>query len=420
MAISLYGQATQQTLADYFIQRHNLIGRDAEYTKNRWTLSQIPRDSKELARQVTLKRTLKVGNGWSGSPDWVKGNRNYTPSKTMRWSVDDPFAKYAKVSFDSLSLARGQADLGALIDLKSGEVDGVKSNMLDTLEFELWNDGTAARGQATAVSGTTTVTATLSNVSDVYNFAHGMVVTSNTARDGSGTAHTNEYVVASFDPLAGTLTLTRTVDNTSPIANNDFIHVVGSAGNYMPGIPQFIPAVAPADTLMGVARSADPVTSGWRFPFRSSIGETIQFAFATMGRWVNRAQGKFCVAISTGDWLLLSLEREGSRIIIENPSGMHKWGTNALTVRTPAGDIDVIAVPQLADGRAYIIDFSSWMLYTLKNLPHIVDEDGLTFVRGGTGTPDGHSQGDLLQLQLRMWTVLLCEQPLSNGTFPTA
>jgi hypothetical protein len=124
------------------------------------------------------------------------------------------------------------------------------------------------------------------------------------------------------------------------------------------------------------------------------------------------------VCLSTTDWLLLSMEREGR--VFENPGAMQKWGLEGLTVRTPFGPITCIAIPQMADGRGYIIDWSSWKLYTLKNLPHVVDEDGMTFVRLGIDTPDGYKHGDAIAMQMRIWKVLLCLQPMSNATFPTS
>lgn len=411
-----YGQANQSALADYFIERFNIVGRDVEYAKNRPTLGFIPRDTEKLKQGNYFDETLRIANGFTGSPDWVEGNKNYVPSKTVKWRVGDPYAQYGRLTFDTLALARNP--LGTLIDIKGAEVEGVRDEMLNTCEFELWNDGSGARGKVASVTGTTTLTITLTNPGDVYNFPYGSVLYGSTTATGVGTDHTNRYKVIDLDPVNGKLSAERIVDDSSAIEADDFLFVVGSKDAYMPGIPTFIPAVAPSDTLYGVTRTGNPALSGWRFPFRSSISETIQRAFATMGRWVNRAAGKFVVCLSTTDWLLLSMEREGR--VFEDPGAFQKWGLEGLTVRTPLGPVTCIAIPQLSDGRGYIIDWSSWKLYTLKNLPHVVDEDGMTFVRLGIDEPDGYKHGDALAMQLRIWKVLLCLQPMSNATFPTA
>lgn len=410
-----YGQATQAALADYFIERFNLVGRDAEYGKSRFTLSAMPRDSSKLAMSNFFDETLRISNGFSGSPDWQEGNKNYNPSKTVKWRVGDPYAQYGRLSFDVLALKRN--NLATLIDIKGSEADGVRDEMLNTLEFSLWSDGSGNRGQIESHTGTTTFVAQLARVSDVYNFPFGAVVYGNTAADGSGADHTNRYEVTDLDPVNGKVTLTQIVDNTSPLADNDYLFVVGSKAAYMPGIPTFIPSVAPNDTLYGVPRTGNPALSGWRFPFQSSIAYSIQAAFSTMGRWINRVADKFVACLSTGDWLALSQEREG--LVFENPGSVQKWGVDGLVVRTAFGPINCVAVPQMADGGCYILDFSSWCLYTLGNLPHVVDEDGLTFVRGGIGAPDGYSQGDLLAMQFRMWTAMLCLKPMSNAYVAT-
>jgi len=411
-----FGSVNTSALAEYFIRRYNLVGRDAEYTKNNPTLGMIPRDTEKLKQGDSFFETLKVGSGWSGSPDWVEGNKNHTPSNKVRWQVSDPFATYARIPFDTLALNR--SPLGTLLDIKGAETDDVRDNMLRQCEFELWQDGSGARGKISAVSGTTTFTMTLTGTNDAFQFEYGQILSANTAADGSGTARANRYKVTDFDPINNKVVGTRTVDATDPFQVNDFVHVVGSANKYMPGIPTFIPASAPSDTIYGVARTANPALSGWRFSFKNSISETIQRAFTKMGQWVNQAAGKFVVVLSPLDWLLLSMERESR--VIPDPGAFQKWGTSGLGVVTPFGMITCIAIPSVADGRGYIIDWTSWRLYTLKNLPHVVDEDGLTFLRGGISTPDGYQHGDLIALQMRMWKVLLCLKPMSNATFPTS
>lgn len=410
-----FGTVNTAALADYFIRKYNLVGRDAEYTKNRPTLNMLPRDMERLKQGDSFYETLKIAGGFSASPDWATGNKYHNPSTAVRWQVGDPFAQYGFLAFDNLALNRNNT--GTLIDIKSSEADDVRDGMLDTTEFELWNDGTAARGQCSSISGSGPYVVTLVTSSDVYNFEYGMVLNGNTASDGSGTARTNVYTVTDLSPLGGTVTLTKTVDNSSAIQANDYISVIGSANAYMPGIPTFIPSSDPADTLYGVTRTGNPALSGWRFPFKASISETIQRSFSTMGRWVNSAARKFVAILSTADWLQLSFERESR--VIPDPSSVQTWGLEGLVVRTAFGPITCVAIPQLKDGRGYIIDWTSWKLYTLKNLPHVIDEDGLTFTRGHGSTPNGYSDGDFIKMQFRMWKVLLCLKPMANATFPT-
>lgn len=413
-----FGTVNTQALAEYFIQRFNLVGRDAEYKKNRWTLSQLTRDTEKLKNADGFYETLRIAPGFTGSPNWVEGNKNHKPSKKVRWHVEDPFAQYGFVAFDNLMLKRNQGG-ASLFDVKSVEADEARDGMLDTTEFELWNDGSGSRGRIASLSGTAAeYWATLETSSDVYNFPYGAIMTGNSAADGSGTEYDDRYEVTDLDPQGGRVQLTRVVDNTDPVLANAYLHVVGSAGDYMPGIPTFIPASTPSDTLLGVQRGANPATSGWRFPYVSSLSETISGAFSGMHRWVAKDKGQFVVCLSTSDWYSLSQERDG-KAAPADPTAMQKWGVNGLMVRTPYGDITCVAVPQMKSGRGYIIDWSSWRFYTLGNIPHVIDEDGQTFVRGGVDTPDGYKNGDFIKMQLRMYKSLLCVKPMSNATFPT-
>lgn len=416
-----FGSLNTNNLAEYFIKRYNLVGRDAEYYKNRPTMAALApsRDTMSLKKSDGFYEVLKIAGGFSSSPDWVEGNKNHKPSKKVRWHVEDPYAQYGFVAFDNLMLARNEGG-AALLDVKSSEADDVREGMLDTCEFELWNDGSGARGQIATggLNGSAaTRVITLATESDVYNFPYGAIMSANDAADGTGTARTDRYEVTDLDPQAGKVTLTRTSGTSDDWAELDYMHVVGSAGDYMPGIPTFIPAAAPSDTLLGVPRGANPATSGWRFSFKMSIAETIGLAFSKMGRWVHKEKGRFVCALSTNDWYQLSLEREGRTQ--PDPGAVQKWGLEGLSVRTSYGSITCIAIPQMKDGRGYILDFSTWKFYTLKNVPHVVDEDGQTFVRGGVDAPDGYKNGDFIKMQLRMWKHLLCVKPMSNATFPT-
>lgn len=416
--------ATVNALSDYFVQKFNLANRDAEYKKNRVTLGLMPRDSKRMKMSSAFYETIRVADAFSGSPDFASGMSNYSTSQTFRWLVGTPYVQYGRLTFDGLFLQ--QNDTGTIIDVKSVESDGVSNGMLDTLERNIWQDGYGELGQISVLGGTAAVRLiTLTIASDVYNFLRGQIVVFNASRTGISANRADQYRVDILDPINGQVTLTRVSGAGADVAANDYAFVIGSkdatAGNplYMPGIPQFIPATNPSDTLYGLTRNGDPAISGWRFPFEGSINETIQRAFSKMGRFVNRAGGKYCVCLSTNDWLTLSLEPQGA--IVRDPTAQQRFGVDGIVVNTPYGPVTAIMVPQMRDGRGYVLDWSAWMLYTIGNLPHIITDDGQTFLRLAPGSPSGNTlNGDGIEMRMRMWTVLLCNNPISNATFLTA
>lgn len=416
--------ATVAALAEYFVQRFNLANRDAEYKKNRVTLARLRRDSKRLTMGSAFFETVRIADAYSATTDFTNGMANYSVSQTFRWLVGTPFVQYGRLTFDGLLLK--QNDTGTLIDLKSVEADGVAAGMLDQVERNIWQDGFGDLGQISVLGGSAAVRViTLTVPSDVYNFLRGMPVTFNVSRTASGANKVDIYVVTSLNPVTGQVTLTRTSGAGGDVAANDFAFVQGSkdtaggVAQYMPGIPSFIPAADPSDTLYGVTRSGDPAISGWRFPFEGNLMETIQRAFSKMGRFVNRAAANFAVCLSTNDWLTLSLEPQGQ--VVRDPTAMQRFGVDGLVVNTPYGPVTAIMIPQMRDGRGYILDFTSWVLYTLGNLPHVINDDGNVFLRLAPGSPTGNTlNGDGIEMRFRLWTVLLCNNPISNCTFLTA
>lgn len=411
---------TVAALGDYFVKRYNLAGRDAEYKRNRVTLAQLPRNTTRLAQGDGFYETVRVADAWSDSPDFKTGMQYFTNDKTFRWLVGDPYAQYGRVTFDGLLLARN--NVGTIIDTKGAAIDGVANNLLDSLEFQMWNT-VAARGQisGSGLGGTASARVfTLTSEDDVYNFPIGMVMTASTTNTGAGTDRADIYQVTSVDPLNKTVSATRISGSAGDVAASDYLFSIGSKDAYMPGIATFIPSTDPTDTLFGVARTGQgPSLSGWRFSYVGSITETIQEAFAKMGRYVNRSAMRFNVCLSPDDWLKLSLEQQGQ--IYRDDAAAQLFGTAVLTVRTPYGNVPCIAVPQIKSGRGWIIDWTSWELYTLKNLPHVIDDDGRVMQRLAPGDPSGNNlNGDGVEMRFRIWKVLLCLAPIANATFPTS
>lgn len=411
--------ATVAGLSDFYRKRFNLASRDAEWSKNRVTLNRIQRNADRLKDSGdAFYVTVRTADAWSDSPDFESGMAYYSKGTSFRWTVGAPYAQYGRVTFEGLLL--NKSSLATIIDVKKTETEGVATNMLDSLEFQLWNDGSGARARIETLGGSAaTRVLAFHNPSDVYNLPIGTVFYGSTTATGAGTDHNDIYRVSSVDPYENSLTAVRISGSSDDLADDDYLFSVGSKDAHMPGIPSFIPSSAPTDTLYGLARTGTgAATSGWRFDFVNSIQETIQRAFAFMGRWVNRAAANFSVCLSTTDWFLLSQEMEGR--VVYDPVALQKFGTEGIMVRTPYGPISCIAIPQLGDGRGYILDWTTWTLYTLGNLPHIIDDDGKVMQRLGPESPSGNNfHGDGVEMRYRIWKALLCDMPLSNATFPT-
>jgi hypothetical protein len=130
--------ATVSALSEYYVRRYNLANRDAEYQKNRWTLGRLKRDGSRLKGADVFYETVRVADAWSDSPDFATGMANFVNDKTFRWAVGgNLYPQYGRATFDGELLNRqGPA---TIIDAKGAAVDGIANNMLDSVEFQLWN-----------------------------------------------------------------------------------------------------------------------------------------------------------------------------------------------------------------------------------------------------------------------------------------
>ncbi len=101
----------------------------------------------------------------------------------------------------------------------------------------------------------------------------------------------------------------------------------------------------------------------------------------------------------------------GSNIIINSQTQDVNWGADAVTMRTPRGPLPIVGSIRVKKGEFFILRPDTWVLKSLKKVPHMVDDDGLT-LRVGATTDD-------VTWRLRAWPQLGCYAPGYNchGTF---
>jgi len=436
------------SLAEYFVRTYNLPERQALAIKKTPTLRMMNMESKRLGSGDAFYTTLRTHNGYAGiSHDFGASMTNGVSSKGDRFLISGPKSLYGRVTVDALTLA--QSSLGALIELKGAEMDEQADMLLTRIEQKLWGDTVGSIGRLSgSYTDGATATMTLLTTDDIYNFEYGMILAFNSAATGVvASAKANVYRVTGVDYLNGTLSVTRissgfkvagVAAGSGAAAASDYIWVDGDtpaqggdADRSIPGIPSFIPSTDPSTSFLGVDRTGrGPLLSGWRFTFQGSIEETVKYAFSKMGRFVNRSKARYSVCLSAGDWF--KLEQELGARVVRDPEADKKFGTSTIGVLTPFGLVSCITIPVLRDGRAYIIDWSSWTFHHLKALPHVVQDDGQVWLRlapGATGSGSaaypgvsGYDSlnGDGVEARLRAWFHPMCHSPMSNATFPTA
>ncbi len=421
-------------LAEFYVKGFSLASRQAQMMKNNTTLRMMDTDDTKLGSGSAFYVTVRTHQAFSASHTFEFGMNDYAPEKGYQWLISGPKVLYGSIKLDGLALA--QAERGALIDVKRTEVDDVTNGFANRIEQKLWGDTTGAIGVVGSVGDQTgdNLTFTLTTISDVYNFQVGMALNfSTTTTITLAGLRANTFVVDHLNYITGVVQCTRetTASDTTTVAATDSVFVRGDINNSIPGIPTFIPATLQSDTLLGVTRTGHgEYLQGWRVAFQGTIEATIKEIFSKMGRFVQRDKARYNVCLSYGDWLKLDDELGGR--VYRQPDAAQKFGTESIAVRTPAGVVNCIPIAVLKDGRGYVIDWSSWVLYRLKSLPHVIQDDGLSWLRMGAGNTDltasaaaganystNNLQGDGIMMRLRAWFHPLCVSPISNGTFPT-
>jgi hypothetical protein len=177
------------------------------------------------------------------------------------------------------------------------------------------------------------------------------------------------------------------------------------------GIDAYIPSSDPGSggvpaSLNGMTRTDDPVMkAGWRVTWQGSIEETIKFLAALMGQYVD-TENSVCW-VSHYNWFRLEQEltAQGRKVI--DARATQVFGSPALLLLTPDGNIPVVRDPYLKNDRFYILDMSEIEVHHLDPLLHVADDDGLGALR--------QTSDDGIEIRFRHWGNNLVQKPFKCG-----
>lgn len=177
------------------------------------------------------------------------------------------------------------------------------------------------------------------------------------------------------------------------------------------GMAAFVPATDPGTggvptTLLGMDRTTDvEMKSGWRVTWQGSIEETIKFLCATMGQYVDN-ENSVCW-VSHYNWFRLEQELTAQNRKVIDARATQVFGSPALLVLTPDGNIPVVRDPYLDNGQAYILDMSTIEVHHLGPVLGMTDEDGLTALR--------QTADDGIEIRIRHLGENIVQRPFKCG-----
>lgn len=325
---------------------------------------------------------------------------------------------FGSVSIGSKVILASRDNPGAFLSNKTVEMNGIIETASDSMHKHVWGNGGGALGQRKSIS---TNTVTLVDPATVYAFDEGMTVVASGDGDGSaGTENlrTGSTTVASKDPENGTITLTSAAGITS-FADNDYLFRQGdffgsSGAGIIKGVQAYIVASsASVPTLFGMTRTSNPIKlAGCRIGSSDLTGRTTEERIKKLGaRMVGYYKMKMFDKgfMNPEDWqdLEISLNARGIRALEDTST---KFGFMSLRVTAGGQNVDIIPDYGCPKGTFFGLRMGTWKLWSMLDLIHTVNGDGLTILRKST-TND-------YEFRIEGFPQLACDAPGWNGRVP--
>lgn len=324
------------------------------------------------------------------------------------------YEDYSIFSLTGLALAVAKKSKGALVNAleKEGEMclKALKKSMCSTL----YGNGGGAIG---TVGSTSTTVLTLSNPADVVNFEVGQVVVSANNDGTSGSPDNDAALITGIDRAAGTLT--RSDANWTAgghFSNADRIFIEGDHNEKAPGLAAWLPASAPvlgSDSFKGVDRGADATRlGGWRVTATNDHGTLERLLIDVEAQLDTEGGSPDVVVMNPRDRAILVNElgakAQYDRANARGGSGaIADIGYKALMLHGN-NELKVIGDRYCPRHRAYMLDMSTWKIYSAGTCPGWLREDGQDILR--------EASSDAYEGRMGVYWDIGCEIPGHNAT----
>lgn len=309
------------------------------------------------------------GQGAAAGTNFSTAQANVSPVKGVQFSMV-PKVRYRVAQVDGVSGVLSMGDANAFESLIVSEMKGNANGMLNDLGFDLFRDGTGARGTRLSAS---TNDITLTVKADARNFFVGMSVKAGTSTTALRVGSTT---VAGVNYDSGVVTLTSAAGITS-FADADILFREGETGNILAeGFASILPLTAPTagDSFRGKDRSVQTtLLAGVRIAADGSTPEELAMRAATSIFDAGGDSDEFILSPLNCQALL---NRGSAKITYPEGGGTMTVGFTGAILQSPAGQLKVVADPDCPANRGYIRKRSTWQAeYGGPSLVHSTYDD---------------------------------------------
>lgn len=396
--------------------------KDLVYKENPF-LALVPKDeSPDGFAGKYIPVPLEYGAPQGRSHSFSNAQSQQTPTSLVSFFVY-VISDYQLVTITNLLMEQTKSNAGAFVDAAKLLLDGGFRNITNNIAFELFSNGTAARGISTDASSQAGVTPNgtvlpLSNAQQIVQFEVGMLLVASATEGGAPS--TDTVIVQSVDRangiVMGQASAAVLSANWAIGTGSAYLSIAGdlpatgatSTGSFLAlsGLAAWIPVASPSlsDNFWGVNRSADPTRlAGLRYDAQSyTIEEGITNALA----FSNREGAKPDIAIMDFASYASLVNALGAKVqYVQVQHDEVEVAFEGITFQSAYGRVTVLADRSCPPQTCYLLTMSTWKLRSLGKVPHILTYgmEGLEGLRVGNA--------DALEIRIGYYGNLICSAP---------
>lgn len=347
----------------------------------------------------------------------VGGNLN--PAKFVKFMLTRA-SVYGVHVIDRQAMLSATNNMGAFVNGQVAQMDGIIQGVTNLMSQQIYRSGSGSIGQIqTIASGSGTLGLTngqiaLQNPSDVRYFTAGQVYYSTSADPVQGATVTQRAGVGylqSINRAKGILTFgdaTSANPQTTPQSptawqTGDFLFISGTsplngpviAGSTYPvaltGFQAWVgnsQNISSSDVFFGVNRSYDTWRLGGGFYDGSQNGQSVEEALydASTNLFMEGGYPDKCF-VGPNAYAALQKSLAARNIYeteIEGPqdeNGVAHVFFKGINIQGAGSNFTVMADRNCPPYGAFLLSMEDWALYSLKSMPHVIDDDGVSFLR---------------------------------------
>lgn len=358
--------------------------------------------------------TLRYGRPQGGSHLITEAFNNESSSNDAGFLLTRA-KDYHVCEITAEALLAGDGEENTILNAVKGEMEGCTLNFRRSISCQLYRNGGGARGQISATSNVATNQITLAEPSNIVFFEVDMFVCAS-AGDGSAAGDTLRNAgakeqIKAVDRDAGALTSTSATWATTiaAIAANDYLFRNGDFKISAKGLLAWLPPTAPiaGDSFFGVDRSVDTTRlGGVRFAQQQggSKEDALIDCSVRLGREGGTPDAVYLNNLDRAD-IVKNLMGKATFELTKSTDG--QIGYKALILEGDKGPLQLLADPNCPKTRFFMLQQDTWVLKSIKGVPHLIEEDGNKMTRKATT--------DNFEWRYRAFWQLGCEAPGFNG-----